>query len=95
MDLLTLEFILLFPHLDSAEDCIKHFNIENQSYVRCLQRNQNHITNLESSTGLVNAHMPFVKSALREVRPMYGFEPELWEAEWLAEFHVCSEFIST
>lgn len=38
----------------------------------------------------------FVKTALREVRPMYGFEPELWEAECLAEFHIaCSEFIST
>lgn len=72
------------------------FNIENQSYAKCLQRNQNHITNLESSMGLVNACMLFVKTALREVRLMYGFELELWEAECLAEFHVaCSEFIST
>lgn len=46
--------------------------------------------------GLVNACVPFVKTALRELGPMYGFEPELWEAESLAEFHIaCSEFIST
>lgn len=45
---------------------------------------------------LVNTCMPFVKAALREVRPMYSFELKLWEAECLAEFHIAlSEFIST
>lgn len=46
--------------------------------------------------GLPNTCTPFVKTAMREVRLIYGFELELWEAEFLAEFHVaCSEFIST
>lgn len=46
--------------------------------------------------GLVNACMPFVKTALRDVTLIYGFEMELWKAEFLAEFHIaCSEFIST
>lgn len=37
-----------------------------------------------------------MKTALREVGLIYGFELELWEAEFLAKFHVaCSEFIST
>lgn len=46
--------------------------------------------------GLVNAYMPFVKTTLSEVRLIHGFELELREAEFLAEFHVaCSEFIST
>lgn len=45
--------------------------------------------------GLVNACMPFVKTSLREVRLMYGFELELSEAECLAEFLIAfSEFIS-
>lgn len=93
---LTGDLILLFLPLDPSEDCINHFNIENQSYAKCLQWNQNHIINLESSMGLVNACMPFVKTALREVTLIYGFEMELWKAEFLAEFHVaCSEFIST
>lgn len=61
VDLLTLEFILLFSPLDPSEDCIKHSNIENQSYAKCLQWNQNHITNLESSMGLVNVCMPLWK----------------------------------
>lgn len=96
MNLLTGEIILVLLPVDISKDCINHFNIKSQSYAKCLQLNQNHITNLESSMMLPNTCTPFVKTAMREVRLIYGFELELWEAEFLAEFHVaCSEFIST
>lgn len=81
MDLLTGELILFFLPLDPSKDCINHFNIKSWSYAKCLQWNQNHITNLESSMGLVNACNPFVKSALREVR-LYGYEKWYMGLSW-------------
>lgn len=76
----VMNLLFLIP-LDPSEDHINHFNIKSWSYAKCLQWKQNHITNLESSMGLVNACIPSVKTALREVR-LYGYDTWYMGLSW-------------